>query len=397
MKGYISKKLDQLEEKWQKPNTIFHKLWPIFEAQDTGLRSPNTQTKKKGVHVRDNINLKRMMLTVVLALIPCLLFGIYNVGYQKLQALGLSVNFIEAIIEGAIIVLPIVIVSYVVGGFWEVIFSVVRRHEINEGFLVTGLLFPLILPPTTPLWMIAVGISFGVVIGKEVFGGTGMNIVNPALSARAFVFFAYPAQLSGDKVWTAIDLVKEKVIDSFSGATPLGLALNLFKKDDIVGILNQADFDLYHLFFGFIPGSIGETSAFLCLIGASILIVTGIGSWRTMFSMLIGAILMSLLLNAIATPESSAILSLPLFYQLSMGGLAFGLVFMITDPVSSANTKVGQIIYGFLAGVLTITIRCLNPAYPEGVMLAILFMNIFAPLIDHYVVQISVRRRLKNA
>ena len=396
MKKKIGQQLDNLEEKWSKPGHFFHKIWPIFEAQDTGLRSPNTQAKSQGVHVRDAVNLKRMMVTVILALLPCLLFGIYNTGYQRLSALGLPTDFMSAFMEGLIAVLPIVIVSYAVGALWEVVFSIIRKHEINEGFLVTGMLFALVLPPTTPLWMVALGVSFGIVIGKEVFGGTGMNIVNPALAARAFLFFAYPAQLSGDKVWTVVDTAKEKVVDSFSGATALGIALNSFNKDDVVQNLENAGFDLWSMFIGLVPGSIGETSVLLCLLGAFILLVTGVASWRTMLFTLIGAIFVSLIVNAIASPDSAGLLGLPIIYQLCSGGFAFGLVFMATDPVSSSNTKTGQMIYGFLVGSLAITIRTLNPAYPEGMMLAILFMNIFAPLIDHYVVQANVRWRIKN-
>jgi Na+-transporting NADH:ubiquinone oxidoreductase subunit B len=392
---FLHKLLDDLEHKSQKGGPL-HKIWPIIEAQDTGIRVPSTRTKT-GAHVRDFINLKRMMITVVFALIPCLLFGIYNAGYQRLTALGLEVSLSTAMLEGAILVLPIVLVSYAAGAVWEVLFAIVRGHEINEGFLVSGMLFPLTLPPTTPLWMVAVGMSFGIVIGKEVFGGTGMNILNPALTARAFLFFAYPAQLSGDKVWTAVNAATDKVVDTFSGATPLGVAFTSQVKDDVVAELSRAGYSFQDAFFGLIPGSIGETSVLLCLVGAVILIATGVGSWRIMLSMLAGGAAASFLVQLVAGPESSGLLSLPVYYQLCLGSFAFGTVFMATDPVSAAGTNTGKIIYGFLTGALAITIRTLNPAYPEGVFLAILFMNVFAPLVDHYVVQANVKRRLKRA
>jgi Na+-transporting NADH:ubiquinone oxidoreductase subunit B len=293
--------------------------------------------------------------------------------------------------------LPLLIVSYAVGAFWEVLFSIVRGHDINEGYFVTGLLIPLTLPPTTPLWQVAIGVSFGVVIGKEVFGGTGMNIVNPALTTRAFLFFAYPADMSGDKVWIAINTAKDKVIDGFSGATPLGIAYGQKAGDNVVQLLNSTGITFKSAFLGAIPGSVGETSALACLMGAAILLITGVASWRIMVSMVLGGALMAILLQAVSGPESPALMALPFYYQLTLGGFAFGAVFMITDPVSATSTDLGKYIYGFLAGVLAIIIRALNPAYPEGVMLAILFMNIFAPVIDYYIVQANIKRRLKRA
>jgi Na+-transporting NADH:ubiquinone oxidoreductase subunit B len=338
-----------------------------------------------------------MMTIVVVALIPCILFGIYNTGFQRMMALGLTPDFWSCIWSGLIVFLPLLIVSYAVGGFWEVLFSIVRGHDINEGFFVTGLLIPLTLPPTTPLWQVAIGVSFGVVIGKEVFGGTGMNIVNPALTTRAFLFFAYPADMSGDKVWIAINTAKEKVVDGFSGATPLGIAYGQKAGDNVVQLLNSSGITFKSAFLGAIPGSVGETSALACLVGAAILLITGVGSWRIMVSMVLGGALMAILLQAVSGPESPALMALPFYYQLTLGGFAFGAVFMITDPVSATSTDLGKTIYGFLAGVLAIIIRALNPAYPEGVMLAILFMNIFAPVIDYYIVQANIKRRLKRA
>ncbi len=386
--SFIDKKLDELEE-MSKPGKPLHFIWPIIEAQDTGIRVPSTRTAK-GAHVRDFVNLKRMMVLVVFALIPCLLFGIYNAGYQAtLAANGDVSNFWGLMGLGALAVLPIVAVSYAAGAVWEVGFAIVRGHEINEGFLVSGMLLPLILPPTTPLWMVAVGMSFGIVIGKEVFGGTGMNILNPALTARAFLFFAYPASMSGDKIWTALD--------GFTGASPLGIAYATTVKDGVLDALGSAGFTLQKLFYGLVPGSIGETSTLLCLFGGAVLLIAGIASWRIMLSMFLGGALVSVLIQQLAGPDSSGLMDLPFYYQLCMGGFAFGAVFMATDPVSAAGTDIGKYIYGFLTGALAITIRALNPAYPEGVMLAILFMNIFSPLIDHYVVQANVMRRLKNA
>jgi len=387
--------LDDLEQK-SRPGGPLHFIWPIIDAQETGIRVPKTRTLK-GPHIRDFINLKRMMMTVILTLVPCLIFGIYNTGYQRLNALGQSADVLSCMLQGSLYVIPLVMVSYIVGGFWEILFAMVRGHEVNEGFLVTGILFPLILPASTPLWMAAVGISFGVVIGKEVFGGTGMNILNPALTARAFLFFAYPASMSGDKVWTVINQGKDTVVDSFSGATPLGMAYAGKVQDNMLGVLDQAGMGIQNLFFGLVPGSIGETSTALCLLGGFILIMVGVGSWRIMLSMFIGGALAALLIQSIALPTSSGLAGLPFYYHLCMGGFAFGAIFMATDPVSAAGTNAGKYIYGFLCGVLAIVIRCLNPAYPEGVMLAILFMNIFSPLIDHYVVQVNVKKRLNRA
>jgi Na+-transporting NADH:ubiquinone oxidoreductase subunit B len=391
----LSKLFDLLEEKSRKGQPL-HAFHSLIEAAETLYRVPNTKTGQ-GPHVRDSVSLKRMMTIVVVSLFPCIIFGLYNTGLQKLTALGQDPSCMLCLWHGFLAFLPLLIVSYAVGGFWEVLFAMVRKHEINEGFFVTGLLFPLILPPTIPLWQAALGISFGVVIGKEVFGGTGMNIVNPALTARAFLFFAFPAQMSGDKVWVDVNLAKDTLVDGFSGATPLGIAYTGKVEDGVVSVLNNAGVTFSDLFYGTVLGSIGETSMLACLLGAALLLITGVASWRIMLTMFAGGALTALLIQALAGPESSGLMGLPFYYHLAMGGFAFGAVFMITDPVSAASTDTGKYIYGFLAGCLAIAIRSLNPAYPEGVMLAILFMNIFAPLIDYYVVQADIRRRKKRA
>lgn len=372
------------------------KFYPIFEMNDTILFWTNTRTKS-GPHVRDGLDTKRFMMTVVVALLPMTLFGMYNIGLQHFKALGLTVPFLETFTFGALQALPLILVSYAVGGFWEVLFAIIRKHEVNEGFLVTGLLFPLILPATMPLWQAAIGISFGVVIGKEVFGGTGMNILNPALTGRAFLFFAYPGKISGDKVWITVDQAKDKVVDGFSGATPLLAASSAEGNQSAAQAVSDAGFSVMDMFYGFIPGSWGETSVVAALIGAAILIITGIGSWRIMLSVVLGGLAMGTLFNFMAGENSLPIFSLPPYMHLLMGGFALGTVFMATDPVSAAQTATGKWIYGFLIGLLAILIRAVNPAYPEGMMLAILFMNVFAPLIDYYIVQANIKRRLNRA
>ena len=377
----------------------FEKLYPLFEAQETFLFTPGTRTQS-GTHIRDAIDSKRFMATVIVALIPPLLFGIYNTGYQSLKAAGEATAFLPCVLIGLRYVLPIVIVSYAVGGVWELIFAVVRKHEINEGFLVTGLLFPLTLPPTIPLWQVAVGVSFGVVIGKEVFGGTGFNVFNPALVARAFVFFAYPAQISGDKVWA---VVGEKVVDGYSGATPLLVASSHESSSVVTALQNFgqtsgfADFSLCNMFIGLIPGSIGETSTLANLIGIAILLITGIGSWVIIAAVFLGGLVMSLIMNGIAHDNPASFLALPAHYHFVTGGFIFGAAYMATDPVSATATHLGKWIYGFLIGALAVLIRTANPAYPEGMMLAILFMNAFAPLIDYVVIQHHINWRLKRA
>ncbi len=372
-------------------------LYPLFDAVDTFLYTPAKNTSEP-VHVRDAVDYKRMMITVALALFPCGFMAIFNTGLQANRAMagiGLSATpgwrgaVIDALgsgydpaclwanlIHGALYFVPVYIVSVSAGGLWEGLFAVVRRHDINEGFLVTSLLFPLTLPPAIPLWQVAAGISFGVVIGKEIFGGVGYNFLNPALTARAFLYFAYPAAISGNAVWTAVD--------GFSGATPLGAAA--------LGGIQTVDVTYREAFLGLIPGSMGETSTLACLIGAAILILTGIASWRVMLSMLAGALCMASLLWGVGS-ETNVMFSMPPHWHLVLGGFAFGTVFMATDPVSSAMTFAGQYIYGALVGGMAITVRVVNPAFSEGVMLAILFGNTFAPLIDYYVVRVTIRRR----
>jgi len=386
----------------------FEKLYPLFEAKESFTFVTRDRTKS-GAHIRDALDTKRMMSTVIVALIPCMLFGIYNVGYQHFRAYGVAdPALMECVIKGAWHVMPIIIVSYAVGGIWELIFAVVRKHELNEGFLVTGLLVPLTLPPTIPLWMVAVGVSFGVVIGKEVFGGTGMNVFNPALTARAFIFFAYPAAISGDKCWRVVEnttfgAVDGTIVDGFSGATPLLVA----STTDAMAVTERltefgqatgyADFSWTQSFVGLIPGSIGETSALCCLIGAAILLITGVGSARIMIGVLIGGVCMAVLLNAVSIKDPTSMLAIPVKQHLVYGGFMFGLVYMATDPVSAAQTAIGKWIYGFLVGFLAILIRTINPAYPEGMMLAILFMNAFAPLIDYFVIAAHMKKRMRRS
>jgi len=364
----------------------FSKLHSVFEGFETFLFVPNAVTKK-GAHIRDSIDLKRTMIVVVLALVPTLLFGMWNVGYWHYAATGQEGSLLELFWFGFLKVLPIIVISYGVGLGIEFIFAQINGHEIQEGFLVSGMLIPLIVPIDTPLWMIGLATAFAVVIGKEVFGGTGMNILNPALTARAFLFFAYPSQMSGDKIWINGMVDGDKIIDGFSGATPL--ANGAAGKLDLIPSLADS-------FFGFIPGSIGETSSFAILIGAAILIFTGIGSWKIMLSTVIGGLFMGLLLNAFAT-ETNPYMALPAIHHLFLGGFMFGAVFMATDPVTAAQTDTGKWIYGFLVGFLAILVRVLNPAFPEGMMLAILLMNVFAPLIDYYVVKSKVNSRFRRA
>jgi Na+-transporting NADH:ubiquinone oxidoreductase subunit B len=360
-------------------------LHSTFDAFETFLFVPDHVTKK-GVHVRDSIDLKRTMTMVILALMPALLFGMYNTGFQHNLSIGGSMNFWEMFFFGFIKVLPLIIVSYVVGLGIEFIAAQIRGHEVNEGYLVTGMLIPLIMPVDVPLWILALSVIFAVIVGKEVFGGTGMNIWNPALLSRAFVFFAYPSQISGDKIWIEGLTKGEGIVDGFSGATPLAHAA-------------AGEFDkmpsFMDMFVGLIPGSIGETSTIAILIGAVMLLWTGIASWKIMLSTFAGGILTGLLLNALA-PEGSY-MAMPAINHIVMGGFAFGAVFMATDPVTGSQTERGKWIYGFLIGVMAVTIRVFNPGYPEGMMLAILLLNTFAPFIDHFVVQSNIKRRLRRA
>ncbi|MFC4874052.1 NADH:ubiquinone reductase (Na(+)-transporting) subunit B [Negadavirga shengliensis] len=391
--------LDKQKPLFQKGGKL-ENLYYLYEAGETFLFTPNHTTGARGAQIKDAIDLKRLMITVVIAMIPCLLFGIYNTGYMHYLAVGEEAGFGDKFLLGLELVLPIVIVSYASGGLVEAIFAVVRKHPINEGFLVTGMLIPLVVPATLPLWQVALATVFAVVIAKEVFGGTGMNILNVAMTARAFLYFAYPAQISGDQVWTYIG--DKAPVDGFSGATALAVAYQSGQEGvDVVSNLAGHNasvmdnmFSFANMFFGFIPGSIGETSTLMVLIGAAILLFTRVGSWKIMLSAFGGAYLMALVMQLLAVNEFMA---MPAHYHLVMGGIAFGIVFMATDPVSAAQTESGKWIYGLLIGVLTIIIRVTNPAYPEGIMLAVLFMNVFAPLIDHYVVKANKKRRLQRA
>ncbi len=366
------------------------KLYPVYDGFATFLFVPG-HTTHTGAHVRDGIDLKRTMVTVILAMVPALLFGMWNAGNLHYNALGETVAFMDKFLWGAMKIVPMIVVSYGVGLGVEFIFCIIKKHQIQEGYLVSGMLIPLIMPIDIPLWMVAISVIFAVVIGKEVFGGTGMNILNVALTARAFAFFAYPSYMSGDKVWINTATAEgQSVVDGFSGATVLGdLATN-----------GSTQYSTMDMFLGFIPGSIGETSTVAVLIGAAVLLFTGIGSWKIMLSGLIGALSMGLIFNAVApyaiSPEQQLFMAVPFWQQLIMGGFAFGLVFMATDPVSAAQTDRGKWIYGFLVGFFAIMIRVFNPAYPEGIMLAILFMNVMAPLIDHYVIEANINKRKKR-
>ncbi|MEQ9309268.1 MAG: NADH:ubiquinone reductase (Na(+)-transporting) subunit B [Balneolaceae bacterium] len=388
------KALHDLVENKIKPNfeegAKLHKLWPVYDGFYTFLFVPG-HTAHSGAHVRDGIDLKRTMNTVIMALVPCLLFGMWNVGYHHYNALGLDVSFFDQFLFGAIKVLPMVIVSYGVGLGMEFLFCVIKGHTIEEGYLVTGMLIPLIMPVDLPLWMLALSVIFAVVIGKEVFGGTGMNIFNPALLARAFAFFAYPTWMSGDKVWINTSTAEgQTVVDGFSGATILG----------DLATTGATSYSALEAFIGLIPGSVGETSTLLILLGAGLLIFTGIGSWKIILSGIIGGATMGIIFNIVApyaiSPEQQAFMAVPFWQQLIFGGFAFGIVFMATDPVSGSQTERGKYIYGFLIGIFAIMIRVFNPAYPEGIMLAILFMNTMAPLIDHYIVEANIKKRQKR-
>ncbi|WKZ60507.1 MAG: NADH:ubiquinone reductase (Na(+)-transporting) subunit B [Cyclobacteriaceae bacterium] len=396
---FLRDTLDKAKHNFEKGGK-YHKYFYLFEALDTFNYSPNTVTPATGAQIRDAVDLKRLMMTVVIAMVPCLAFGIYNVGYQHALATGEQLTMGAMIGTGLIKVLPIVIVAYAAGGLVEAAFAVFRKHPINEGFLVTGLLIPLVMPPDIPLWQVAVATIFAVVIAKEAFGGTGMNILNVALTARAFLYFAYPLQISGE-VWTYLP-EGAKTVAGYSGATPLAVAAQASTDGESVvqafnsfgsGWANEL-YSFSNMFFGFMPGSIGETSTFMCLIGALILVVTGVGSWKIIASVFAGAYGMGAFLNLVAVNEFMA---MPAHYHLVIGGLAFGAVFMATDPVTAAQTEAGKWVYGLLIGILTVLIRVFNPAYPEGIMLAILFMNVMAPLIDYFVVSANKKRRLKRA
>ena len=372
---FLRNQLDKIKPHFEEGGK-YEKYGPAFNGFDTFLFVPN-HTTKNGAHIRDGVDLKRVMITVVIAMVPAMIFGIWNVGYQNM---GDGHTFWEYFSFGAIRFLTMVVVSYGVGLGIEFAYAIFRGHEINEGYLVTGLLIPLIMPIDFPLWMLAVSVFFAVIIGKEAFGGTGMNILNPALVARAFALFAYAPFMSGNEVWVA-----DSVADGVSGETILGTLYT--------GNIPQAS--VFDMFMGFIPGSVGETSVLMILIGAALLLFTGIASWRIMISCLLGAALMGLTFNAIGS-DTNELLNFPWWQHLLVGGFAFGLVFMATDPVTAAQTTKGKWIYGFLIGIFAILIRVVNPTLPEGMMMAILLMNVFAPTIDHYVIEGNVKRRKKR-
>ena len=373
--NFLRKQLDKIKPHFDKGGK-FEKYAPAFNGIDTFLFVPN-HTTKYGAHIRDGIDLKRVMITVVIALLPALIFGMWNIGYQNM---GDGQGFMDYFIFGAIRFLPMIVVSYGVGLGIEFAYAVFRGHDVNEGYLVTGLLIPMIMPIDLPLWMLAVSVVFAVILGKEAFGGTGMNILNPALVARAFALFSYAPYMSGNTVWVA-----DSVADGVSGETILGsLAAG-----------TEVQYSVFDMFMGYIPGSVGETSVLMILIGAALLLFAGIASWRIMVSCLLGASLMGLLFNVIGS-ETNELLNFPWWQHLLAGGFAFGLVFMATDPVSAAQTTKGKWIYGFLIGIFAILIRVVNPTLPEGMMMAILLMNVFAPTIDHYVVEGNVKRRKKR-
>jgi len=420
---FILKQHEKVAPLFEKGGPL-EKLYPVWEAHDSLLFTPGEVTKGT-THVRDGLDLKRMMITVVIALLPCIGMALYNTGYQANLAianlgatpldswqtmvyssiLGMAhdpSSVLANVVYGALFFVPIWLFSFAVGGIIEVVFAVVRNHEVNEGFLVTGFLFPLTLPPTCPLWQAALGIAFGVIIGKEIFGGTGMNVLNPALTGRAFLFFAYPAQISGDSPWIAADMSTANMTstidvmgaDAVSGATWLGKASTdsaTFAGKEIFGT------EWMEAFIGLVPGSMGETSAAACLLGALILVATQIGSWRTMAGVVLGTAVTATLLHSIGS-ETNPMFAIPFGWHVVIGGWAFGMVFMATDPVSSSFTDGGKWIYGFFIGLMVVLVRVVNPAYPEGMMLAILFMNMFAPFIDHFFVKGNINRRLaRNA
>ncbi|MDP5054690.1 MAG: NADH:ubiquinone reductase (Na(+)-transporting) subunit B [Congregibacter sp.] len=393
----LRKWLDGVEHHFQDGGR-YQNFYPLYEAVDTIFYKPSSVTRSTA-HVRDGIDLKRIMITVWLAVFPAMFYGMYNLGFQANEILAVTGGSVDGwrgsliaavggndasniwhnLWFGALYFVPIYLVTFVVGGFWEVLFAIKRGHEINEGFFVTSILFALICPPDLPLWQAALGISFGIVIGKEVFGGTGKNFLNPALTGRAFLYFAYPAQLSGDAVWTAVD--------GYSGATPLGLVAS----EGMTAL--EAQYTWIDAFIGAIPGSIGETSTLMIMIGGAILLLTKIASWRVVAGVFLGMFVFASFLNLVGS-DSNPAFSMPWYWHMVVGGFAFGMFFMAVDPVSAAMTDRGRWAYGILIGVMTVLIRVINPAFPEGIMLAILFANLFAPLFDHFVIQANIKRRL---
>jgi Na+-transporting NADH:ubiquinone oxidoreductase subunit B len=393
LRNYLNKIKPNFEEGGK-----LHAFRSVFDGFETFLFTPNT-TSKSGVHIHDAIDSKRIMTMVVIALMPALLFGMYNVGYQHFLAVGQEAGLFEKFIYGFLAVLPKIIVSYVVGLGIEFVVAQWKKEEIQEGYLVTGLLIPMIVPVECPIWILAIAVAFSVIFAKEVFGGTGMNVFNPALIARAFLFFAYPAKMSGDAVWVSTQSILGigggQLVDGYTGATMLGQAATSTGALELINV-DGTQASLSDMILGFIPGSIGETSVIAIAIGAIILLWSGIASWRTMFSVFAGGIVMAITFNLFGS-EANVMSQLPWFEHLALGGFCFGAVFMATDPVTSARTETGKYIYGFIIGAMAIIIRVLNPGYPEGMMLSILLMNIFAPLIDYIVVQKNITARMKRA
>ena len=395
----LKKYLDKIKPNFEEGGKL-HWLYSTYDAFETFLFVPNT-TSKTGVHIHDARDSKRTMIIVILALVPALLMGMYNLGLQHYMSIGQDVTLLTRFVYGLIAMLPLIVVSYVVGLGIEFAMAQVKKEEVAEGYLVSGMLIPMIVPIDTPLWMVAIAVAFSVIFAKEVFGGTGYNIFNVALIARAFLFFSYPTKMSGDQVWVrtadTFGMGGGTVIDGYSGATPLGQIATTdaggFGEFAFRGITGQS-LSISDMFFGFIPGSVGEVSTFAILLGALILIVTGVGSWKTMLSVFLGGLVAALLVNSFA---QNAMMEMPVYYHFLLGGFAFGAVFMATDPVTSARTEKGKWIFGFFIGLLAVAIRVFNPGYPEGMMLAILFMNAFAPLIDFYVIDANIKRRAKRA
>ena len=388
-------RLFQAQRKHFEPDGRLAGWQPFFEAMENVFFG-TTEVTAQSPHPRDSLNVQRYMMLVIMAVVPCLFFGMYNVGLQAFMAAGRPPDLWPMFWMGVRVVMPLVLISYLFGFGWEIFFSVVRKHPISEGIFVTAILFPLTLPPTTPWWQAALGISFGTVIGKEVFGGTGRNFLNPALTGRAFLYFAYPVQMSGDAVWTVVAAKGAQAVDAITAATPLVVAVAAPKTGMVEQTLSTAGYDPWTLFLGLYPDSIGASSTLLCLLGAVALILLGIASYRIILGDIIGVLAMGYALNFLAGDGAMPYLSMNPWYHLLMGGTAFGIAFMTTDPVSAPDTHAARWVYGICIGALTVLIRAFNPAYPEGIMLAILFMNVFAPLIDHVAVRVKVRKRIPN-
>ncbi len=393
MKAVIQKLFDSKRRHFEGEGRC-RALAPFFESIETVFFATNAVTDT-GPQVRDSLDAKRYLMLVLVSLLPALLFGIYNTGLQSHRLVGLSPGFFEAFLSGLPVVLPLVIVSYAVGFGWEILFAAVRKHPISEGVFVTAMLFPLTLPATTPLWQAALGISFGIVIGKEIFGGTGRNFLNPALTGRAFLFFAYPATMSGDAVWTVALRVKDAAVDAVSGATPLAVAAAVGAGQKVEVALSSAGYSLSTLFYGDYAGSIGATSALVCLLGAGFLMAIGIANYRIVLGSVLGVLGTGYFLNLLAG-DANPLMAMNPLYHLVTGGAAFGIAFMATDPVSAPDMNPAKWLYGILIGFLAVVVRVFNPAFPEGVMLAILFMNLFAPLMDHVVISLRLKKRVPN-